>query len=131
MPGSAYVLWRTPFGLRLRACGEKPSAADSLGIDVYRMRYLALAISGGFAGLGGSYLSINGAGRFSEGQVSGRGFIGLAMLIFGNWRPAGVAVGSLLYGYIEGVRLCCGKADLRASVLMVGVALLFTAAYAV
>lgn len=130
VPGSVYVLWRTPFGLRLRACGEKPSAADSLGIDVYRMRYVALAISGGFAGLGGSYLAINGAGRYSEGQISGRGFIGLAMLIFGNWRPAGVAVGSLLYGYIEGVRLCCGKADLRAIVLVVGVALLFTAAYA-
>lgn len=130
IPLATYILWRTPFGLRLRSVGEKPSAADSLGIDVYRIRYLGLAISGGLAGLGGAYLAINGAGRYSEGQVAGRGFIGLAMLIFGNWRPAGVAIGSALYGFIEGLRLCCGDSDLRALVLLVGVILAAAALYA-
>jgi simple sugar transport system permease protein len=123
IPIATYVLWRTPFGLRLRSSGEKPSAADSLGVDVYRMRYAALAISGGLAGLGGSYLAINGAGRYSEGQVSGRGFIGLAMLIFGNWRPVGIAIGSSLYGYVEGVRLCCSGDAIVALVLLVSLAL--------
>jgi simple sugar transport system permease protein len=123
IPIATYVLWRTPFGLRLRSSGEKPSAADSLGVDVYRMRYAALAISGGLAGLGGSYLAINGAGRYSEGQVSGRGFIGLAMLIFGNWRPVGIAVGSSLYGFVEGVRLCCSGDAIVALVLLVSLAL--------
>ena len=123
IPIATYVLWRTPFGLRLRSVGEKPSAADSLGVDVYRMRYAGLAISGGFAGLGGSYLAINGAGRYSEGQVSGRGFIGLAMLIFGNWRPVGIAIGSSLYGFVEGVRLCCGGETIVALVLLVSLAL--------
>ena len=123
IPIATYVLWRTPFGLRLRSSGEKPSAADSLGIDVYRMRYAALAISGGLAGLGGSYLAINGAGRYSEGQVSGRGFIGLAMLIFGNWRPVGIAIGSSLYGFVEGVRLCCSGQTIVALVLLVSLAL--------
>ncbi|HUP72243.1 MAG TPA: ABC transporter permease [Acidimicrobiales bacterium] len=123
IPIATYVLWRTPFGLRLRSAGEKPSAADSLGVDVYRMRYIGLAISGGFAGLGGSYLAINGAGRYSEGQVSGRGFIGLAMLIFGNWRPVGIAIGSTLYGFVEGVRLCCSGDTIVALVLLVSVAL--------
>src|SRR5688572_736739 len=87
------------------------------------MRYIGLAISGGFAGLGGSYLAINGAGRYSEGQVSGRGFIGLAMLIFGNWRPVGIAIGSSLYGFIEGVRLCCSGQTIVALVLLVSLAL--------
>ncbi len=124
IPVATYVLWRTPFGLRLRSSGERPSAPDSLGVDVYRLRYIALAISGGFAGLGGSYLAINGAGRYSEGQVSGRGFIGLAMLIFGNWRPVGVAVGSSLYGFVEGVRLCCSGTTIVALVLLVAILLL-------
>jgi simple sugar transport system permease protein len=123
IPIATYVLWRTPFGLRLRSVGERPSAADSLGVDVYRMRYTALAISGGLAGLGGSYLAINGAGRYSEGQVSGRGFIGLAMLIFGNWRPVGIAIGSSLYGFVEGVRLCCSGDAIVALVLLVSLAL--------
>jgi ABC-type uncharacterized transport system permease subunit len=128
IPAATYVLWRTPFGLRLRSVGERPSAADSLGVDVYRMRYVALAISGGFAGLGGSYLAISGAGRYSEGQVSGRGFIGLAMLIFGNWRPAGVAAGSGLYGFVEGVRLCCSGNTIVALLLLVSLALFLYAA---
>jgi simple sugar transport system permease protein len=87
------------------------------------MRYIGLAISGGFAGLGGSYLAINGAGRYSEGQVSGRGFIGLAMVIFGNWRPVGIALGSSLYGFVEGVRLCCSGETIVALVLLVSLAL--------
>jgi simple sugar transport system permease protein len=129
IPVATYVLWRTPFGLRLRSVGERPSAADSLGVDVYRMRYAALAISGGLAGLGGSYLAINGAGRYSEGQVSGRGFIGLAMVIFGNWRPVGIAIGSSLYGFVEGVRLCCSGETIVAMVLLVSLALAAMAIY--
>ena len=129
IPAAWYLLWRTPFGLRLRSVGEKPSAADSLGVDVYRMRYISLAISGGMAGLGGSYLAINGAGRYSEGQVSGRGFIGLAMLIFGNWRPVGVAAGSTLYGYVEGVRLCCSGNTIIAVVVVAAIILLAFGGY--
>jgi simple sugar transport system permease protein len=129
-PIATYVLWSTPFGLRLRSSGEKPSAADSLGIDVYRVRYAGLAISGGLAGLGGAYLAIIGAGRYSEGQVSGRGFIGLAMLIFGNWRPVGIATGSTLYGFIEGLRLCCSNDAIRSLVILAAIVLAFGAAWA-
>ena len=123
IPIATYVLVAHTVRAALRSVGEKPSAADSLGVDVYRMRYIGLAISGGFAGLGGSYLAINGAGRYSEGQVSGRGFIGLAMVIFGNWRPLGVAIGSSLYGFVEGVRLCCSGETIVALVLLVSLAL--------
>ena len=86
IPAAYLLLWRTAFGLRLRSCGENPAAADSLGVPVYRLKYIAVIISGALAGLGGVFLVFI-AGIYREGQTDGRGFIGLAALIFGNWRP--------------------------------------------
>jgi general nucleoside transport system permease protein len=104
VPLSYLVLWRTRFGLRLRACGEGPAAADALGVDPNRMRYAALAISGGFAGLGGAFLVTVAASIYREGQVAGRGFIGLATVIFGNWMPGRLAGGALLFGFTDALR---------------------------
>ncbi|MBN1093885.1 ABC transporter permease [Blastococcus sp. TML/M2B] len=104
VPVSYLVLWRTAFGLRLRACGENPAAADTLGVPVYRMKYIAVIISGGLAGLGGAAL-VFVANSFKEGQTGGRGFIGLAALIFGNWRPGGLAAGAGLFGFADGLQL--------------------------
>ncbi|WP_369257606.1 ABC transporter permease [Geodermatophilus amargosae] len=104
VPASYLLLWRTAFGLRLRSCGENPAAADSLGVPVYRLKYVAVLISGALAGLGGVFLVFI-AGIYREGQVNGRGFIGLAALIFGNWRPGGLASGALLFGYTDALQL--------------------------
>lgn len=101
--GSIYVIWHTPFGLRLRSAGEKPSAAESLGVSVAKMRYIGLAISGGFAGLGGAVIVFAGADQYQQDQVAGRGFLGLAALVIGNWMPAGVLAGSAVFGYALGV----------------------------
>ncbi len=100
LPVSAYVLWRTPFGLRLRSIGEKPSAADSLGVAVYRMKYIGVTISGALAGLGGAWLAID-IRAYNQDQVAGRGFQGLAALIFGNWRPAGIGAGAGLFAFAQ------------------------------
>jgi general nucleoside transport system permease protein len=106
VPLSTWVLWRTRFGLRLRICGERPEAGDSQGIDVYRYKYIGVIISGALAGLGGAYIvSPELSGIYLEGQTTGRGFIGLAALIFGNWIPVGVLGGALLFGYPFGVGL--------------------------
>jgi ABC-type uncharacterized transport system permease subunit len=105
VPLSAFLLWRTSFGLRLRAIGEKPSAADSLGVPVNRMKYVALLISGGLAGMGGAFLVLEQSERYQENLPSGAGFIGLAALIFGNWRPAGVLAGAGLFGLAQALRL--------------------------
>ncbi|MCP4222653.1 MAG: ABC transporter permease, partial [Actinomycetia bacterium] len=105
IPGSAWVLWRTRFGLRLRSVGESPDAADSLGIDVYRYKYYGVVISGLLAGYGGGFLAIQLSGLYKEGQTQGKGFIGLATMIFGNWRPGGTASGALLFGFTETLRL--------------------------
>ncbi|CAN5600646.1 ABC transporter permease [soil metagenome] len=101
---AGYVVWSTSLGLRLRAAGERPAAAESLGVSVAKMRYIGLAISGGLAGLGGAVLVLF-ANRYQEQQVAGRGFLGLATLIFGNWRPAGIAAGAGLFGYAQGITL--------------------------
>jgi ABC-type uncharacterized transport system permease subunit len=123
VPSITYVLWRTPFGLRLRSIGEKPEAAESLGVPVYRMKYIGLAISGALAGLGGGFLVIeSGASRYNEGQTANRGFIGLAALIFGNWRPSGVATGAGLFGFAESLRLRSGSSVL-ALLLLAAIAL--------
>ena len=103
VPISFGVLWHTAFGLRLRSVGENPVAADSLGVAVYRMKYLAVVISGALAGLGGASLVIGSIYR--EGQTAGRGFIGLAAVIFGNWRPGGLAAGAGLFGYADAIQL--------------------------
>lgn len=105
VPLSAWMLWRTRFGLRLRSSGEAPAAAASLGINIGRLRYMGMAISGGLAGLGGAFLSIVAANVFREGQTGGQGYIGLATTIFGNWRPTGVLSGSMLFGFASALRL--------------------------
>jgi ABC-type uncharacterized transport system permease subunit len=104
IPVSYLLLWRTAFGLRLRSCGENPWAADSLGVPVYRMKYIAVLVSGMLAGLGGVFLVFI-AGIYRENQTNGRGFIGLAALIFGNWRPGGLAAGAGLFGYSDALQL--------------------------
>jgi ABC-type uncharacterized transport system permease subunit len=125
VPVSFVVLWRTAFGLRLRACGENPVAADSLGVPVYRLKYIAVIISGGLAGLGGVFL-VDFADIYREGQTGGRGYIGLAALIFGNWRPGGLAMGAALFGYSDALLLRAQSAIialfLLLAILLVGVA---------
>jgi ABC-type uncharacterized transport system permease subunit len=104
IPATYLLLWRTSFGLRLRSCGENPAAADSLGVPVYRLKYIAVVISGALAGLGGVFLVFI-AGIYRENQTNGRGYIGLAALIFGNWRPGGLATGAALFGFSDGLQL--------------------------
>ncbi|UBU14506.1 ABC transporter permease [Nonomuraea gerenzanensis] len=104
LPLTYFVLWRTAFGLRLRSAGENPWAAESLGVNVYRIKYLAVVISGAFAGLGGVFLVFFST-KYVEGQTNGRGFIGLAAMIFGNWRPGGLMAGASLFGYADGLQL--------------------------
>ncbi|MGY1692222.1 ABC transporter permease [Geodermatophilus sp. SYSU D01105] len=125
VPASYLLLWRTAFGLRLRSCGENPAAADSLGVPVYRLKYIAVVISGALAGMGGVFLVFI-AGIYREGQTNGRGFIGLAALIFGNWRPGGLAAGAGLFGFADALQLRSRTAVvalfLLLAVLLAGVA---------
>jgi simple sugar transport system permease protein len=104
-PLTYLVLWKTAFGLRLRFCGEDPVAAESLGVRVYRMKYAAVIVSGALAGLGGAVLVLVFSGSYIEGQTGGRGFIGLAAMIFGNWMPGGLAVGAGLFGFADALQL--------------------------
>jgi general nucleoside transport system permease protein len=102
---SYFLLWRTVFGLRLRSCGENPTAAESLGVNVYKYKYLAVITSGAFAGLAGAYLSLVAAHFYKDGMTQGRGFIGLAAMIFGNWMPGGLAMGAGLFGFTDSLQL--------------------------
>jgi simple sugar transport system permease protein len=102
---TAWILWRTPFGLRLRSCGENPGAAESLGVNVYRYKYIAVLVSGAMAGIGGGFLALVASSGFNVGQTGGRGYIGLAAMIFGNWTPGGTAAGAFLFGYTDSLNL--------------------------
>ncbi|MCD7880960.1 MAG: ABC transporter permease [Clostridiales bacterium] len=95
------LLYKTRFGLRLRSCGENPQAADSLGINVYRMRYAGTTISGALAGLGGFVYALTTAGCSANGDVAGFGFLALAVMIFGNWKPLNIAGAALLFGLFK------------------------------
>ncbi|MDP9392410.1 MAG: ABC transporter permease [Actinomycetota bacterium] len=125
IPAAYVVLWRTAFGLRLRSCGENPAAADSLGVPVYRLKYIAVLISGALAGLGGVFLVFI-ANIYREGQTGGRGFIGLAALIFGNWRPGGLAAGAGLFGFADALQLR-SRTAVVALLLLVAIVLLAVA----
>ena len=93
----AFILYKTPFGLRLRACGEHPHAAQSAGVPVVLVRYIAVMISGAFAGLGGAVILVTYSGEFN-GSVAGLGFLALAALIFGQWKPLGILGATLFFG---------------------------------
>ena len=107
------VLYKTRFGLRLRACGENPQAADSLGINVYRMRYAGTTISGALAGMGGFVYSLTTANCTSNGDVAGFGFLALAVMIFGNWKPGNIALSSLLFGLFKCIAAAYSTLDIN------------------
>ncbi|MFI6699591.1 ABC transporter permease [Streptomyces sp. NPDC050509] len=123
IPGTWWLLWRTAFGLRLRSCGENPVAAESLGVNVYKYKYIAVVVSGGLAGLGGAFLAIVSTGIYQEGQTGGRGYIGLAAMIFGNWMPGGMALGAGLFGFTDSLKLRGGAENVHAMLLLLAILL--------
>jgi simple sugar transport system permease protein len=131
VPLTSWILWRSKFGLRMRFSGENPMAAESLGINVYRIRYVAVSISGMLASLGGAYLALVASSVYREGQTAGRGFIGLATVIFGNWKPSGVFAGSILFGFTDALRV--RQTESVMSLIMVAgiVALLLSIFYSI
>ena len=107
------ILYKTKFGLRLRSCGENPQAADSLGINVYKMRYSGVLISGALAGMGGFVYAMTTANCSSNGDVAGFGFLALAVMIFGNWKPLNVAGAAMLFGLFKCVAASYSSLDIN------------------
>ena len=107
------ILYKTRFGLRLRSCGENPQAADSLGINVYKMRYAGTTISGALAGMGGFVYSLTTANCTSNGDVAGFGFLALAVMIFGNWKPLNIAGASILFGLFKCIAASYSSIDIN------------------
>ena len=107
------ILYKTKFGLRLRACGENPQAADSLGINVYKMRYSGVLISGALAGMGGFVYAMTTANCSSNGDVAGFGFLALAVMIFGNWKPLNTAGAALLFGLFKCIAASYASLDIN------------------
>src|SRR5512142_1567062 len=99
------LLFYTPWGLRTRAVGEHPKAADTLGINVYLMRYVNVIVGGMIAGIGGAYFTVGSVGRFDQQMTAGKGFIGLAAMIFGKWNPIGASLSSLLFGFADSLQV--------------------------
>ncbi len=98
VPVSWWVMYRTSFGLKVRAVGENPEAADAAGINVFRIRYIVLGLGGGLMAMGGAFLSLAQLGAFTHGIIAGRGWVAIALVIFGNWNPSKVMLGSLIFG---------------------------------
>ena len=111
MPVVWYVLNRTPFGLRLRAVGENPEAADTAGVDVTRVRYAAVMLSGALAAIGGAYLSIGQSSLFARNMSAGRGFIALSIVIFGRWKLKGALIGTALFGAAQALQFAMQAAS--------------------
>ncbi len=126
---TSWILWRTAFGLRLRSVGESPSAAESLGVDVFRYKVIAVVMSGALAGLGGAYLAMVASSGYQNGQTLGLGYIGLAAMIFGNWRPGGLLVAALLFGYTQSINLRGGTDSLHSLLVVIAVLLIALAAW--
>lgn len=116
---SYFLLWRTSFGLRLRSCGENPQAAETLGVNVYRYKFVAVLISGGLSGFAGAFMVLAWAGSYANDMTGGRGYLGLSAMIFGNWRPGGLLVGSALFGYTDALQLRAGGGAVRALLLII------------
>lgn len=107
------ILYKTKFGLRLRSCGENPQAADSLGINVHKMRYAGTTMSGLLAGMGGFTYALTTANCNSSGEVAGYGFLALAVMIFGNWTPLNIALGGLLFGLFKCIAATYSTIDIN------------------
>lgn len=123
-----YLVWRTPFGLRLRSSGEKPAAAESLGVNVIKTRWVAVLMSGALAGLGGAWLVLDSL-KYQQGMTSNRGFLGLAAMIFGNWMPGLLTVGALLFSFSQSVGFQLGF-ESRALIGAVGLTFALSAIWA-
>jgi general nucleoside transport system permease protein len=112
VPITSYVIYRTPFGLHVRSCGESPQAAASVGVNVIRIRYIAVVLSGMLAALAGAYLAIGNLNNFTRNLSANQGFIALAALIFGKWLPSGTLGATLLFGFFSAAAIQLGGSDL-------------------